>query len=115
MGTLLTAVVVGHGRLAHQSRAAQERLEACTVANALLDRWWTAGQIPRDTQGDVEGREGWTWRTSTEPMDAKEGPEAEVVVLKVFAPGADPESASTQVRVLVARETYETGEGPDAD
>lgn len=71
LSTLLVASLLAHGRHARQIRAAQEKLDAISVAEALLSEWNAAGQTGAPArEGRVSGRPELAWR-----WDVLESPE----------------------------------------
>src|SRR5436190_9188313 len=65
LGTLLAAVLVVRARYAHQSAAAERRLQAVAAADALLSAWHRdPPSLPRSGSGHVEGDAQLAWRTA---------------------------------------------------
>ncbi len=98
LGTLLVSMLMASGRMEVQSSRASRRIEACKIADSLLESWWDAKvtgsgndngkKFQRAGGGDVPGREGWKWRTSVVPNTSAEEFSAEVVALEIFSSGS---------------------------
>ena len=103
MGVLLTLVVLATGRFTAQGRGAAERIEACKVADRLLEEWWASSDaFPRNTRGEVPGRAGWRWRTADVKDDEQEETlGAKIMSVEVFAPGCADNAPSARVEMIV--------------
>ena len=109
LGTLLTAVVMTNARMTAQTRSAVLRLEACRIAEGLLQSWYSqeAG-VPRDGMGDVTDHPGWRWRTRIAENETAAAVRAEAIQLQVFAPGVKEDgSPVVEVELLVAGGNHE--------
>ena len=57
LGTLLVGILLADARTTRQTRRANERLEACQVADELLRAWWSDWDLwknfPRGGSGAV--------------------------------------------------------------
>jgi len=101
LGTLLVTILLAQARIVKQAGLAGRRIEACGIADGLLELWWSDPEEFRvDGSGDVQGREGWSWRTNVvENQDvARLG--AHVVALEIFGPGAKGEKSSCRIEIL---------------
>lgn len=103
LGTLLTAILIADARLKVQSRHAQQRIEACRIADALLDGWWKdRSKFPRMDSGTVN-ESGWRWRTHVLENDHAEALNAQMIALEIHAPD-EPDRPATQTTVLLKKE-----------
>jgi type II secretory pathway pseudopilin PulG len=102
MGTVLVSVLIASGRQRAQAAGAERRMEACRVADDLLDRWWSDPEgMPPTGQGPVPGRDGWRWRTQATTDEGARILGARVVALEITESG----HATALVRVEVLRLT----------
>lgn len=96
LGSLLAAMLLARGQMAHQWRAAQEKLEAVEAADRLLEDWWVSGPVgvsgvagvagvPRHDQGEIKDTD-LHWRTEPLSVQPLEDLEVEVIRLEVFNP-----------------------------
>lgn len=110
------AILVSNARLTAQAGRAQRRIEACRIADELLEKWWPQrDRLPRDEGGRVSRRKGWTWRTRRVENEAAEAMDAQVIALEVFGPNDRLEAPATRVEILLPRRDYEIGQGADID
>ena len=66
LSTVLVGLIMAKARHTRQSKEARERIEACHIADQLLQAWWTAPEgVPEDSSGPIEGKPDWQWRTRT--------------------------------------------------
>ena len=85
LGTLLASILVAQARVKRQACQADRRLEACAVAEELLQKWWARPEsLPRSDSGSVDGRDGWSWRTRPVERTDAQAMGAQVVALEVF-------------------------------
>ncbi len=109
MGTLLTAVVLANARFTVQARSAEVRLEACRIADELLGNWFADENVfPKNTGGEIAAHPGWRWQTARSENKSATELDAEVVSLKVFAPGSENGQPAVEVELLLPRESDET-------
>jgi len=85
LGAMLAAVLVATSRLRVQDAQAARRIEACRLADAMLDELWKKPEdFPRKGTGRVSGSRDWQWRASVVPsVDANEL-NGEVVAVEFF-------------------------------
>jgi len=85
LGTMLAAVLVATSRLRVQDAQAASRIEACQLADAMLNELWKKPEeFPRKGTGRVSGSRDWQWRASVVPsVDANEL-NGEVVAVEFF-------------------------------
>lgn len=116
LGTLLGGIVIADARLIQQAGRAARRVEACRIADGLLERWWAKREeFPRNSAGEVQGHEGWRWRTRTVNNKAADALAAKVIAVEVFSPGRRDGSPSVRVEILLPREKDETAQRTDTD
>ena len=102
LGTLLVAILLAQARIVKQAGLAARRVEACGIADGMLELWWSDPEEFRvDGSGDVQGREGWSWRTSVIENEDAERLGADVVALEIFGPGAKGEKSSCRIEVML--------------
>ena len=91
LGTLLTAVVVAHGRFSRQAGQARRSVEACRLADQLLeDLWQRRNELYGQDEGDVPGHDGWRWRkvdVPTEDSGLLQKLRAKIIAVEVFCRG----------------------------
>jgi len=105
LGGVLVTMLMGQARLVAQQARADERLEACRLADRLLEDWWQdPDSFPRNDSGAVSGTRSWQWRTQPVANEEAEAVGAEVVALELrrdeAAEDAD-ENASLRIEVLL--------------
>jgi len=101
LGSLLVGILLADARQRRQTWRAGRRIEACAVADELLEQWWRQpDSLPRSDSGSVSGHEGWTWRTHTATSRDARRMRAEVVVLEIFAPDLSQAQDSAAAAVL---------------
>ena len=106
LGTLLASSIVAAGRLEAQSARSELRVEACRVADQLLETWWTdRSEIPRSDSGLTGVDQQWRWRTCIVDSDAGQEFGAEVVALEVFPADGAHCDALARVELLLGKET----------
>ena len=116
LGTLLAGIIVANARLISQASRARLRIEACEIADGLMERWWDKrDEFPRNEAGSVRGREEWRWRTGIVKNEAAEAMDAEVVALEVFAPGCRGTSPTARVEILLPYKRHEKSNRTDVD
>jgi hypothetical protein len=117
MGTVLVSIVLAQAGLGRQTARAQRRIEACRVADALLREWWPERSgLPRNGGGEVQGAEGWSWRTETAPCEQAETLQAKIVTLEVFrTTTAEADGPSARVQILLPKASHARQEGTDTD
>jgi len=104
LGTLLVGILTADSRQRRQTWRAERRIEACAIADELLEGWWPKrDKLPRASTGRVDGHKGWTWRTRTVSNRDAERMGAEVVVLEVFGPQL-PGAANSPAAAALSRE-----------
>ena len=112
LGTLLVWIILADARATAQAHKASVRLQACRIAEGLLQEWWpNRRQFPRQGNGEPPGREGWTWRTNVAADGEAEALGAETIVLEIFAPEAPADSPAASVAVLLPKAADESLEG----
>lgn len=115
LGTVLASILIATGRVDAQGLRARRRIEACRIADGLLEAWWSdRGEFPRNGRGTVAGEAGWTWRTRRVTNEDAGKIDASVVALEVFGPN-DRDDPAVRVEVVLAKETHEEAVGTDAD
>ena len=102
LGGVLVSLLVAQSRMTAQRARADQRLEACRLADRLLESWWAdKDNFPRSGQGTVSGLYRWRWRTGV-AVD-KGGKESKV--------GEEAEAAGAEVVVLELRREGTRGAG----
>lgn len=115
LGSLLVAILLGAARLQAQAARAQRRIDACRVADRILEGWWAKrDEFPRRAEGSVAGRPGWTWRTQVVENESARALRGEVVALAVFGPDTREGEPVAQVAVFLPEKEDEGQVGPDA-
>ena len=105
LGTLLVAILMAQSRLHRQSVRADGRLEACRVADKVLEGWWPKrSTLPRNGSGAIEGRKGWTWRTRARDDEAAKAMNMQVVVLEILAADRPELGAAASVEIVLPNE-----------
>ncbi len=90
LGGLLVALLVGQAQLVAQRARAEEHLEACRLADQLIESWWSDQEtFPRRSQGTVSGLYRWRWRTQVGPSKEAEEARAELVALELVRQGTE--------------------------
>jgi type II secretory pathway pseudopilin PulG len=113
LGTLLATVLLSIGRIRTQDARAAQRIEACRIAEDLLQQLWAkADKFPRGGDGEVSGKKGWRWRTQAVANPQAQNIRGEVVAVEVLAPGSDagPPAARVEI-VLPTTRPAKTGTG----
>jgi hypothetical protein len=113
----MAGLMLAHVRMLRQARRAELRLEACAAADRLLAGWWAERErFPRNGSGPVAGRPGWTWQTRTRESEVAAAFDADIVVLRVLAPGLSRGEHALELEVMVPRESEKKPKdaGPDA-
>ena len=122
LGSLLVGILMADSRQRRQTWRAERRIEACAIADELLDQWWPKRDpLPRSGGGPIDGHDGWTWRTRTAMNRDAERLGGQVVVLEIFSPdlpeARDPTVAAELSRDPAARVELlmpaEPADGPD--
>ena len=102
LGAVLAGILTANARMSVQAARASRRVEACRIADELLNAWWPKrDELPRSAGGQVKDRPGWTWRTRVVDSKAASDMNAEVVALEIFAPGSNGASGAAAARVEV--------------
>ena len=115
LGSLLVSILIGAVRLQGQAGRAERRLEACRVADQLLEAWWRVPEeFPRRDEGEVSEGDGWLWRTEVVPGDADRSLRGEVVALEVFAAGGRDGDPAARVEVFLPEKEDVPETRPDA-
>ena len=73
LGSLLTIMLVGAGRLERQRSAAEAKLEAVAALDRLISGFFSSGFPTLPSDGVVPEREHWVWRMSRVNTAAPEG------------------------------------------
>ena len=85
LATLLVSILMAFSAHAGQIRAAQDRLQAIEIADALLTRWTASDGIPAVGREDaVPGSEALWWRIVVSPSVAPSATGLHTVRLEVF-------------------------------
>ena len=118
LGTVLVSVLVADGRLRKQASFAEDRIEACRLADAFLAEWWPTVEepqkFPRQGSGEIVDRPGWSWRTEILPHEAAEKLKAEVISLDVFSPKYGESRSAAHVEIMLPkRDEVDASEGND--
>ncbi len=104
LGSLLVSILIAGGRLNAQSGRSGRRIEAVRIADSLLEEWWSEkDKFPRADSAEVEGKEGWWWRTSKAESESVKQWSAEVVALEVFSKATADQGPLVRVEVLLPR------------
>jgi len=108
LGGLLVALLVGQAQMTAQRARADERLEACRLADRLIESWWSDKEnFPRSGQGTVFGLYRWRWRTQVVPSKEALGASAELVALELVREGAETAKdrrAALRVELLLPKD-----------
>lgn len=116
LGTLLTTIVVANAKLISQASRAKLRVEACEIADGLLEKWWAKkDDFPRNGSGDVPNREGWRWRTRSLENESAETLNAEIIALEVFSPDWQDVLPTVRIEILLPKKKYEIPKRTDTD
>ncbi len=106
LGGLLVTILLARGRFVTRGRDIDRSLQACRIAEELLDRWWADRRKtpPRGT-GDVPGHAGRRWRTRVVDNEAAAGLGARAVAVEILPPneggeGGEPPPAA-RVEILL--------------
>lgn len=68
LGTVLIGLVIAKAKHKHQSALAIQRIEACQIAEQILQDWWSSSDgVPEHDSGDIKGKPDWKWQTSILP------------------------------------------------
>lgn len=107
LGTLLVSVIIANAKLMNLAGHSSQRVEACAVADELMEQWWAdKDNLPRNGGGDVSGHDGWKWRTHVADT-ADDAPEeclkAEIVVVDVFAPDSPDDTPAVSLEFLLQK------------
>ena len=95
-------ILLSHARLATQSRRVELRLEACRIADELLEGWWPEpDKFPRNDSGHVAEGNTWIWRTQIVENAAAADLGAEVVALEILGPEQEDETPLARVEILL--------------
>jgi len=118
LGTLLVTLLIAASRLGLQTARAERRIEACRIADRLLEGWWTMkrDEFPRNASGAVPGVQGWRWRTTEVSNGDAITLGGHVVAVDIFAPMEETGTPEPAVRVeLVLPEKSDASQtGPNA-
>jgi type II secretory pathway pseudopilin PulG len=120
LGGVLVAILLADAGFRRQTRKAEDRVVACHIANELLASWWPTAvnpdSFPRNGEGSVETRPGWSWRTQSAECEALEEAGGEVVALEIVSPEHPTADPLVRVEVVLPKERVdETAGGNDAD
>jgi len=104
LGSLLVGILMADSRQRRQTWCAERRIEACTIADGLLEQWWPKrDEMPRSGGGPVDGHDRWTWRTRTVISRDAERIGGQVVVLEIYGPDL-PAGGDSTVAAELSRE-----------
>lgn len=82
------AILLARGRFVTRGRGVERSLQACRIADELLERWWTdRRKIPPRGTGEVPGHDGWRWRTRVVDNETAADLGARAVAVEILAPG----------------------------
>ena len=96
--------------------AAEQHIEAARIAEKLLRDWFPKDElIPRGGSGEVEGEQGWYWRTKVVESESAEKFGGEIVALEVFSRAGSDQSAAVRVELLVPKRIDDEPKRIDAD
>jgi type II secretory pathway pseudopilin PulG len=73
MGSLLTIMLVGAGRLERQRSAAEAKLEAVAALDLLISGFFSNGFPALPSEGALPVKDGWMWTMSRVNIAAPEG------------------------------------------
>jgi len=105
LGTLLVAILMAQSRLHRQSVRADSRLEACRVADKVLEGWWPKrATLSRSGTGAIEGQKNWTWRTRPRDDEAAKAMNMQVVVLEILAANSPELGPAVSLEILLPNE-----------
>lgn len=102
LGGVLVTMLIGQARLMAQQARADDRLEACRLADALLESWWRdRDRFPRNESGTISGTRSWQWQTQPVANDEAAAVGAEVVALELRHEGIGEDEAALRIEVLL--------------
>jgi hypothetical protein len=104
LGGLLVTILLARGRFVTRGRDVDRSLEACRLADELLERWWQdRRKIPRNGAGEIPGRYGWRWRTRIVDNEDAADLGARAVAVEILPPreGSDDGEPSPAARVEI--------------
>ena len=85
LATLLAGLLIADSQLALQSGRARRHIEACRIADEMLEAWWPKRwDIPRNGSGDVPDHEDWRWRTETVTTNDLKFRRGQIIALEIF-------------------------------
>lgn len=85
LGAMLAAVLVATSRLRAQDSRAARQIEACRIADRMLDELWKKPEdFPRKGTGCVPGSRDWQWRATIVPSAEAEDLNGELVAVEFF-------------------------------
>ena len=101
LGTLLVSILLARGRMDIQARRAEDRLQAVSILEAVVEAWWSAREFPPDGAGPILAAPGWHWRKTTIHSAEAEGLHAELVAVEVLANAAPDAPPAARLELLV--------------
>lgn len=96
LGTVLVGLIMAKARHTRQSAQASQYIEACAIADQLLESWWASNEgIPLESSGPIEGKPEWSWLTQSldAPQLFSEAPTS-------FRPSVNEEAMSLPMEVV---------------
>lgn len=105
LGTLLVAILLAQSRLHRQAIRADSRLEACRVADKVMEGWWPKrATLPRSGTGAIEGQKNWTWRTRPRDDESAKAMNMQVVVLEILPAGKPELGPAASLEIVLPNE-----------
>ncbi len=120
LGAMLAAVLVATSRLRVQDARAARRIEACRIADGMLDELWKKPEdFPRKGAGSVPGSRDWQWRATVVPSIQAQELNGELVALEFFRTAdrklADGNQPAMRVEVVLPSVRNEDNEKDDTE
>ena len=95
-------ILMAHASMQRQLGRANKRIDACRVADELLNGWWgDKDKLPRSGSGEAEGVHRWTWLTKTVENDDAGAMGGEVVALEIFDPKGVDDGPAVRVEIIL--------------
>lgn len=113
LGVLLAGVLTAKSRLQTQWVSAEATLAAVDGADALLEGWLSAHELPINASGDVPGEAGLVWETRALEDEAAERLLAEVVRVSIYR--ADDRDEAGERRAILSVDVLAPLPGVDAE
>ena len=96
LGSLLTIMLVGAGRLERQRSAAEAKLEAVAALDRLISGFFSKGFPTLPSEGELPGRSDWMWKITRVDTATPEGCSVARVAIVDFRHAAKSPSINAQ-------------------